>query len=290
VDEWAELAEADGWREFCSDYRLNVCPATDDKPFFFNQTRLGQIGSSDQYYLYSRDPYEILIITLAILVGLSLIGFLLPLWLARRRTARPTVSSLSYFGALGFGFLILEIVLIQRFVLFLGFPTYSLSVVLFSLLIFTGVGSALSSRFEDARRPLLVALGAIVSVAVLAAVALQPLLRELIELAFPVRVGIAIALLAPLGTLLGMAMPIGLRRFNALHPEGVAYAWGVNGVASVVASVLGVALAVTFGFAVTTLVGAAFYLGALAHAALGRWPALTTERSAEVEPTLVSAP
>ena len=271
VDEWEELAEADDWRAFCSNYRLNVCPATDDKPFFFNQTRLSQIGSSSRYYDYSRDPYEILMVTLGVLMALSVLAFLLPLRLSRR-AARPTVGSLSYFAALGFGFLMLEIVLIQRFVLFLGFPTYALSVVLFALLVFTGVGSSISSRFQDARRPLLAALSAVIVLTVAGAFGLQPLLQSLIEVPFPMRVAISTALLAPLGIVLGMAMPIGLRRFRALHPESIAYAWGVNGVASVVASVLGVALAINFGFATTSLVAGTFYLAALAHAALGRWP------------------
>jgi hypothetical protein len=273
VDEWKQLADAHGWRSFCANYRLNVCPPTDNKPFFFNMTRLSQIGTSAADS--SADPFQILMITLGILVALSVLAFLLPFRFARER-ARPTVGSLSYFVAIGLGFLLLEIVLIQRFVLFLGFPTYALSVVLFALLIFTGVGSAISTRFTRTRESLLVALGVVVALTVLGAYGLQPVLRGLISLPFAARVAIAVTLLAPLGIVLGTAMPIGLRRFQALHPSGVAYAWGVNGVASVLASVLGVALAINFGFAITSLVAAACYLGAVAHAAFGKWPEAAT--------------
>jgi len=269
VDEWKELADAAGWQSFCESYRMNVCPTTDDKPFFFNMTRLSQVTRSSSSA--EADPYQILMITLGILVVLSAAAFILPFRFARD-TARPTVGSLSFFAAIGLGFLLLEIALIQRFVLFLGFPTYALSVVLFALLIFTGVGSAISARFTQTRRALLVALGVVVALTVIGAYGLQPLLRGLIALPFSARVAISVALLAPLGIVLGAAMPIGLRRFQGLHPNSVAYAWGVNGVASVLASVLGVALAINFGFAITSLVAAACYLGALAHAAFGRWP------------------
>ena len=106
----------------------------------------------------------------------------------------------------------------------------------------------------------------------MSAFGLQPLLRSLIDLPFAARVLVAVVLLAPFGLLLGAPMPIGLRRFEALHPRSVPYAWGVNGVASVFASVLGVVVAINFGFMVAGLLGAACYAFALLHAATGRWP------------------
>jgi hypothetical protein len=112
-----------------------------------------------------------------------------------------------------------------------------------------------------------------------AAWGLQPLLEALIDLPFGARVAITIALLAPAGLLLGMAMPIGLRRLSALHPGTVAWAWGINGITSVLASVLGIAVAITWGFAWATAVAAACYALALAHAALGRWPAAEADVS-----------
>ena len=88
-----------------------------------------------------------------------------------------------------------------------------------------------------------------------------------------------IALLAPAGLLLGMAMPIGLRRLSALHPGTVAWAWGINGITSVLASVLAIAVAITWGFAWATVLAAGCYALALAHAVLGRWPQATTDVS-----------
>jgi Spermine/spermidine synthase domain len=270
-DEWKQLAQAPSWQSFCRSYHLNVCPPTDDKPFFFNMQRLTQVGNQGSGYFFTTAPYTILMLTLGILAVLSAIAFVVPLGLARRER-RPSPGALIYFAAIGVGFLVLEIVLIQRFVLFLGFPTYALSVVLFALLVFTGIGSQLSTRFRRARRALLTALSIAALLILGSAYALQPILRGLIELPFAARVAVAVTLLAPFGLVLGMAMPIGLRRFQGLYPESVPYAWGVNGVASVLASVLGVALAINFGFAITTVIAGLCYVGALTHAALGRWP------------------
>ena len=173
----------------------------------------------------------------------------------------------------GLGFLLLEVVLVQRFVLFLGFPTYALSVVLCALLASTGAGARLSAATRRPRRALVAALALACALILLAAVALQPLLRALIELPFAARVLVTIALVAPVGVTLGMAMPIGLRRLAALHPRGVPWAWGINGIASVVASVLAVAVAILWGFVVATLVALAGYAVALVLAVRGDWPA-----------------
>ena len=271
--EWAQLARAPSVREFCSNYRLDVCAPTDDRPFFFNMKRVGDIGRAPPPgYIYAVDPLRVLAVTLAILLVLCAAGFALPL-LAVRRASRPALGSLTFFAAIGLGFLILEIVLIQRFVLFLGFPTYALSVVIAALLVFTGVGALLSARLPSPpRRPLAIAMAAVAVLIAATAFGLQPLLRALIDLPFAGRVAATVALLAPLGIGMGIAMPVGLQRLQALHPGGVPWAWAINGITSVLASVLGVAIAITAGFTVATLAACACYLAAAAHAALGRWP------------------
>ncbi len=282
---WADLAEAPSWRDFCHDYALDVCPPTDDKPFFFNMRRLGDILDSQSGYHYGVDPFQLLLLTLGILVVLSVAGLLAPLRFSRSGE-RPRVPSLLYFAAIGLGFLMLEIVLIQRFVLFLGFPTYAISIVLFALLIFTGVGSALSTRLAGSRRSLTTVLGAAVVLVLVATFALPPMLRGLIDLPFPARAVLAVVLLAPLGLALGMPMPLGLARFSALHPRSVAYAWGVNGVASVLASVLGITLAINFGYTMASLAAGGCYAFALVHAAVGRWSAAVDSRPVGDEPPI----
>ena len=267
---WKDLAEAESLEAFVQSYPMEISPPTDDKPFFFNMHRWGELLWGGTGYHYARSPFLLLMVTLAILTVLSLLAFVVPLWLTTH-TRRPAMGSLTYFAAIGLGFMLLEVVLIQRFVLFLGFPTYALSVVLASLLVSSGVGSWLTARFADTKRGLTLALGIAVVLIAVSAVGLQPLLRALIDLPFPVRLLIAFGVLTPIGMALGMAMPLGLRRFEALHPTGIAYAWGVNGVASVLASVLGVAVAVNFGFPIASLAALACYTFALLHAMRGAW-------------------
>jgi hypothetical protein len=257
--EWAELARAASPRQFCEGYRLDVCPPTDDRPFFFNMKRAADVFSAPPPgYFYAVDPLLVLAVSLAILVGLCALAFGLPLALVKDR---PPLGSMTYFAAIGLGFLLFEIALIQRFTLFLGFPTYSLSVVLFSLLVFTGLGSLISGRVR-----LTATLAAACVLIGLAAFALQPLLAALIELPFAARVALTIVLIAPPAMLLGTAMPIGLGR---LHPSAIPWAWAINGVSSVLASVLAVAVAITWGFRVVTLLALACYLVALARRPTG---------------------
>jgi hypothetical protein len=173
---------------------------------------------------------------------------------------RPPLTAMTFFAAIGVGFLLFEIALIQRFTLFLGFPTYSLSVVLFALLVFTGLGSLASSRLREPR-PALAAACVLIAVA---AFALQPLLAALIELPFAARVALTVLLIAPPALLLGTAMPIGLARLERRHAGAVPWAWAVNGVSSVLASVLAVAVAITWGFTALTLLALACYLVAWA--------------------------
>jgi Spermine/spermidine synthase domain len=269
--EWRQLARAPSLHAFCTSYRLDVCAPTDDKPFFFNMRRVSNLWQSlPRGYVYTIDPVRVLLVTVGILLALAALAFVVPLAVVRRE--RPPLSSLTFFAAIGLGFLLLEIVLIQRFVLFLGFPTYALSVVLFALLVFTGVGARLSSRWADPRRALAAALGIALALIVLGAFALQPLLGAIVGLPFAVRIGVSLALLLPVGMTLGTAMPIGLGRLEGLYPRGVPWAWGINGVASVLASALGVAVAIIWGFEVATLLAAACYVVALWHVLAGRWP------------------
>jgi hypothetical protein len=129
-----------------------------------------------------------------------------------------------------------------------------------------------------------VALGIVAVLSLALALGLAPLLRALISWPFAARVAVTVAVLAPLGIAMGMAMPIGLRRLEALHPGATPWAWAVNGIASVVASVLAIAIAIEAGFAVATLAAGACYALALAHSLWAAWPA-----RAAPEPELAAA-
>jgi spermine/spermidine synthase len=284
---WKLLHSARTLSGFCTHYEFDVCPSTDNEPFFFNMTRLsGVFKTLPKSYVYTIQPFTLLFVTVAILLVLAMIGFFVPLGFVDRKS-RPPSGSLLYFAAIGVGFLTLEITLIQRFVLFLGFPTYALSVVLCSLLIFTGIGAWLSTRWRNPRRAVMIDLAVASALIALSAYLLQPLLGHLITIPFAARVALSLVLLAPFGVTLGMAMPIGLRRVSALYPNCVPWAWGVNGFASVFGAAFGVFVAIEWGFAVATLLALACYLGALAHAAWGAWP--RGDEQAQLRPSEATA-
>jgi hypothetical protein len=202
------------------------------------------------------------------------VAFILgPLLLVRRRVAGTPgrVPFLLYFAMLGTGFIVVEVVLIQKCVLFLGHPAYALSVVLFAILLWSALGSLLAGRFANAALPgtLTRILLATAGLVVLVVLGLSPLFHALVHLASPWRVLVTVLALAPLGLALGMPMPTGIRLLAARAPALVPWAWGVNGAASVLGSVGAVALAMLWGFDLTLLLAAGLYLAAVVFAGRG---------------------
>jgi uncharacterized membrane-anchored protein len=162
--------------------------------------------------------------------------------------------------------MLLEVALLQRFVLLLGHPVYSLTVTLFSLLLGTGLGSLTSRRIgiERVRRFTAGALVAAALVALLAALALARLVDFAMPWPLAARIAAAAALLVPFGVLLGIGLPGGMRLLNKARPEIVAWGWGMNGAFSVVGATAAIFIAMNWGFSVTLTIGALAYLLAAA--------------------------
>jgi hypothetical protein len=158
----------------------------------------------------------------------------------------------------------------QRFVLFLGFPTYSLSVVLATLLLSTGVGSALSGRVRSKPIRGIVVAAATLGLFVAALVyGLPPVLTGLLDQSLPIRVAVTTVALFPLGLLLGMFFPLGIRLVEAFDGRLVPWAWAVNGCTTVVGTIVAAMLGMSIGFSAVMLTAAALYVGsACALAAL----------------------
>ncbi|RMF27618.1 MAG: hypothetical protein D6759_17375, partial [Chloroflexi bacterium] len=169
----------------------------------------------------------------------------------------PLSATLAYFGFLGLAYLLVEIPLMQRFILFLGHPAYALTTVLFALLLFSGLGSALSDRV-----PLRPALALLAPLVLAYPQVLPRLFAGTLGLPLVGRLLVAVLALAPVGTLMGVPFPKGLRHLEARAPQRIPWAWGVNGAASVIASVLAALLALSFGFSRVLVVGALCYAGA----------------------------
>jgi hypothetical protein len=263
--------ELDEWYD---SFPYAVGPITDDGPFFWHFARFGDVLENFGDPIDTLDPEDatgerVLVLLLVIAALLGGIFLLVPFVAVRDvwRVLPRKGTSAVYFAALGLGFMFFEITLIQRLTLFLGYPTYSLTVTLASILLFTGAGALLSSRWSaDVRRAIPVLLGAIVVLALFYTFALEPVTDALLELPLPVRVVTAFVLLAPLGLCLGAFMPVGLRvvaGLTSFDREYVAWAWAVNGFSSVIGAVLTTMLAMVFGFQVVLWLAVAVYAVAL---------------------------
>jgi spermidine synthase len=250
----------------------NIEPPRDNSPFFFQSVRLDQLVSRRWSFGEWRRTNlgTVVLFALVGITALVVAAFILgPLLFVRKRLGavprRGRLAWLLYFAMLGTGFIVVEIVLLQKSVLFLGHPAYALTVVLFAILLFSGIGSRLSGRVAAAGLPaalprmILLVVGLVVA----SVLALSPLFYALVHLDAAWRVLVTVVALAPLGLALGMPMPSGIRLLAERAPELVPWAWGVNGAASVLGSVGAIALAMVWGFDQALLVGAGLYLAGL---------------------------
>jgi hypothetical protein len=249
---------------------------TDDAPFFWHFSAfpdvLGDITKSIDIRDSESDMVgeRVLLLLLALSVVYAAVFLLLP-FVAVRRTWRALPSkgmSGVYFAALGLGFMFFEITMIQRLVLFLGYPTYSLTVTLASILVFTGIGALLSRRLAalPTWTPLPAVLVALAGLTLFYRFGLDSLTDALLSASLGVRVLVTVLVLAPLGVCLGIFMPFGLRLVSGLTEHGEEYSawgWAVNGFFSVIGSVLTTILSMTFGFRSVQTAALAIYVVAV---------------------------
>jgi hypothetical protein len=269
---FTQMMEAGNPDEVWRAFETNVGPTRDNNPFFFNSIRLSNLSRAltgvGEWQKTNLGTF-VLFALLAITSILVLLFILVPLVLVRGRTlttgGKHKLSYLFYFACLGAGFIIVEVAMIQKFILFLGHPVYALAVVLFSLLTFSALGSYVSGRIDDERltATLWRLLVALVTLVFLYIVALPPIFYGLVHLALALRIIIAVVLMAPLAIMMGMPMPTGIRMLARSAPELIPWAWGVNGATSVMGSVAALVIAVLTGFNQALVVGAALYLVAI---------------------------
>ncbi len=254
---------------------FDLSPATDDRPFFFNQLPMNKVAGLVEFARRvaggdisggvrsgNLNATVTLMVLFVISLALVLAAIVVPLRHAISDVGRPlVVAGTAYFLLIGVGFMMVEIGVLQRMSVFLGHPVYSLSVTLFALILTTGAGSLLSDAWPiRTRRGFLlwaVATGAYVFSLrywlppVLLAIESEPLLA---------RAGVCVAVIAPAGVLMGFAFPTGMRLVLARDARPAPWFWGINGAAGVLASVMAVTVSIGFGISATLTVGAACYL------------------------------
>jgi len=263
----AELAEAT--RHPILDYS----PPTDERPYFFNL--LKPAGFREALSLQAPAGGELAggvlvgnaratgtllaLLAIAIVLTAALIGA--PLWRRGLPSMAPGdfAAACAYFALIGMGYMFVQIPALQRFSVYLGHPTYTLAIVLFAMILFSGLGSLVSERAPTPspaieRIPLLAAL-AIAGLAL----AVPPLMQFTLTAPLAVRATLVVALIAPISFLLGFCFPLGLRAVAAQSPDATAWMWGINGAFGVVASIVAVLLSMSSGITSAWLVGAGAY-------------------------------
>lgn len=247
-------------QKFYSSFAIKVEPVYDDSPFYFAMDKPFGIPN--------------------FLSGLFVTPLLLGLAMGAISITFPQpnggkvagVTSLFYFAALGFGFIFLEISLLQKFTLLLGHPTVTLSVILFSLLISSGVGSYLSGKIKEENifNALKMIFPMIFAIALTYSVLFPQLIDYVLPLPKPTRILMTWTLIFPLGFLLGMPFPLGLRVIKSRFNESVSLMWGLNGMISVLGSILATVLGLGLGFNRVILLGGLWYVMALVSSTIWR--------------------
>lgn len=270
-----EFIELEDKQKFVEDFPRNITPTTDDLPYFFNFTRWDAPPEESLKYLdeateVSQGNPNFLWGQLKISALLAFVLIVVPL-LFKPRAARSAHAGrfLIYFIGIGVGFIFLEIALMQKLTLLLGQPLYSIVVTLFSILIFTGIGSFVSGPLM--KRGIwysrMIPIGiAIVTVAIVAFS--DQIIASVIAEDLTTRALVACAMTAPLAVLLGMPFAHGVGLLRKVSPGFVPWAWAVNGSASVVGSVFTVIVSMNFGFSVVLLAAIGIY--AIAFLAVDR--------------------
>jgi hypothetical protein len=257
---------------FLRGYEFDVTPVTDDRPFFFytvqardlwNFLRTGNRNSAD--YKVNR-AVPLLFGLMALCVFATALVMVLPRLVLGSRLPKQKgiLTFLIYFICLGAGYILVQMALIQKFMLLLGQPTRALTVIVFSMLVASGAGSYCSRIVVGGidRRLMMVLAGVAALIAVLA-VGATPLVRIAATWPMAGRILLAVAAIAPAAFFMGMPFPSGLRRLEERHPPSLRWAWSLNAAASVMGSVLSVVLAIYLGLRATLLIGGAMYLVAL---------------------------
>jgi hypothetical protein len=252
---------------FMDDYKFNIRPATDNRPYFSHflkwQTLPELLALKDRGGMPLLEwGYLVLVATLVLAVLVSFLLVLLPLWLRRRKETRARGLRwriMVYFPAIGVAFMFIEIAFIQKFILFLHHPLYAVSVVLCAFLVFAGLGSLMSARWKKHFSLYRVTAG-IGILSLLYVMLLPALFNWLVQMPIEFKIPVSALLIAPLAFLMGMPFPLGLSVVSNRLPSWIPWAWGVNGCASVVSAILATLLAIHLGFVFVVFMAVLAYL------------------------------
>lgn len=259
----AQLVNPATNQQFMANHPANIAPPTDDSPFFFNFSRFDR-NWLQQSQIWGPLPSAVRVFgsLLTLVTALTVCVICLPLaWSEHKGKVSAPTTLVGYFTCLGLGFMFLEIAMIERLTLYLGHPIFGLTVVLFSFLVGAGAGSYLSSRSIMPKFDHALVLFAVLG---LGYAALFSGFAYLDWLPLAARLALSLAVLLPIGIVLGMLLPLGLRMADANRcQEAKPWLWAVNGAASIWSSVAAMALAMALGIRSCYIAGIVCYVLAM---------------------------
>jgi hypothetical protein len=244
--------------QFYDKFETKVYPVTDDNPYFLSFEK--PLPRAVEVLLYAS-------------IGIVAIFLLVPFaWIRRRKEKEidakkseiGIATMIPYFAALGVGFILIELALLQKLILLMGNPTMTFALLLFTLLMSSGAGSLLSSRIAKSNmKNLVFVIAGIAGFGILHVLFLPPIIYSTIAQPFEVKAAVSIAILAPIGFLMGMPLPTGMRLLKVHRPDYIPWMWAVNGAFSVLGAVLAIALGILYGSSLAMVLGILIYLIAL---------------------------
>jgi hypothetical protein len=257
-------------KQFIDSYWADISVITDDSPFFYKYYRFDPFSRLNPHPASGDTAFYVQFLILAQTVVLILLFILLPLWVFKREGLRLPWKVrgpfLAYFAAIGLGFILIEIALMQKLTLLVGSPIYSISVTLASLLVSSGVGSLLQGRWHERGKSDLQLIGwasfSVVLFLMLFVGFGDGLVKMAVAAPFWARVMLACLMQVPIGICLGTFFPAGLSDAGARGPSVVAWAWGINFGFTVLGSTLVVLIAQFLGFQVVFFIAAVLYVAA----------------------------
>ncbi len=255
---------------FYDEYIFNVKPSSDNKPYFSHFLKLKSLNYLTQVYgkefvsnvAFYELGYVVLLITFVQIVVISILLIIIPLLFFKKEmfSVGDKFKTLIYFACLGVGFMFIEIVMIQKFILFLSHPIYSVSVVITSLLLFSGIGSWFSDKiFITSRHKHKIIIGSLIAITLIYHFMLPVVFESLIHFPLYMKYLVSILLIAPQAFFMGMPFPLGLTKLSKNFATLIPWAWGINGCLSVISTVAVPLIAMWSGFNVVILIATFSY-------------------------------
>ncbi len=268
---FVDVIQKVGDKDYYASTPLDISPSTDDRPFFFYMLRLKDALASRGLMKLKEQTFNlmgiVMLFVLAVVsIVLSFIFIFAPLVLAGGRLpGRGALSGFAFFGAIGLGYIFVEMAQLQRLIIFLGHPIYSITVVIFALLFSSGLGAMASGAFTGkGKRPsariIALVMAVLLLVLLLIVFAQTAFLGAFIQSGINARIALSLLILIPLGFIMGIPFPIGMTIASNNFSGHTAWFWAINGAMSVVASVLSVCVSIAWGFTATLWVGFICYV------------------------------